>query len=52
MCRLLRLEVELVGARCSNRRKLLLERRRHGAIGSTFLYDSEGLERLDSHGTR
>jgi hypothetical protein len=28
----LRLEVELVGARCSNRRELLLKRRRHGAM--------------------
>jgi hypothetical protein len=52
MRRLLRLQVELVGARRSNRRKLLLERGRHGAgfydvaICSLYLVDS-----IKSHGT-
>lgn len=52
MRRLLRLEVKLVGARCSNRRELLLERRRHGAVDSAVLYESKGIGGLDSHGTQ
>jgi hypothetical protein len=50
VCRLLRLEVELVGARCSNRRELLLECRSHGANSKCDLARGEiGSDVCGSH---